>query len=335
VNPFVGTGKGIPSAQAAFPTHADCAFGVVIRSEIVGITTRTAHDPWGLVVRRLFTTEEARRRGIGPAELRWGERTGRWRRIERGVYGEGPQEPTALERAVAVVIVTGGVASGTLAGVLHRLDGVELDGVGVTIEPGRRRRCAGVHRRPLAAERVAEVDGIRCTDGLQTLLDLAALIDDLRWEQALESALRRRLVDVGRLDVSGVVGAARIRRVLTLRPAGAPPTGSLLETLMVQLVRTLPAVPEPSRQVEVRNSYDEFVACVDLAWPDLGLFVELDGQQHKDQPVYDARRETAVVAATGWLCGRFTWSEVVGLPRSTGRRVVGLVDQARRRPLAG
>ena len=81
------------------------------------------------------------------------------------------------------------------------------------------------------------------------------------------------------------------------------------------------------------NVYGEFVARVDLAWPELGIFIELDGQQHKDQPVYDARRETAVVAATGWLCGRFTWTEVNYLPRVTTRRLEDIADQARGRPL--
>jgi very-short-patch-repair endonuclease len=88
------------------------------------------------------------------------------------------------------------------------------------------------------------------------------------------------------------------------------------------------------RQFTVYDEHGEFVACVDLCWPQLGLFIELDGQQHKGQPVYDARRETAVVAATGWLVGRFTWYEVVHLPRQTTLRLARLVEQARRRPLA-
>ncbi len=96
---------------------------------------------------------------------------------------------------------------------------------------------------------------------------------------------------------------------------------------MVQLVRRVPDLPDPVRQVEVGW------ARVDLAWPSLGLFVELDGQRHKDQPLYDSRRETEIVAATGWLCGRFTWSEVVRLPTSTARRLAALADQARRRPI--
>jgi len=132
---------------------------------------------------------------------------------------------------------------------------------------------------------------------------------------------------------SGARGAARVRRVLGLRPAGAPPTESLLETLMVQLARTVPGLPVPDRQVQIHDADGAFVARVDLAWPKLGLFVELDGQHHKGQPVYDARRETAIVAATGWLCGRFTWTEVVDYPVSTRRRLGALARQARRRPL--
>jgi very-short-patch-repair endonuclease len=125
-----------------------------------------------------------------------------------------------------------------------------------------------------------------------------------------------------------------MRRVLELRPTGAPPTESLLETLMVQLARSIPGLSAPTRQLVVRTEAGVFVARVDLCWPELGLFIELDGQQHLGQPVYDANRETAVVAETGWLCGRFTWHEVVHLPRATARRLAAIVDQARRRPIA-
>ena len=273
-------------------------------------------------MRRLFTTQAAMAQGLTLSALKWGEASGRWRRVRRGVYAEGPDEPTALDRAIAEVVANHAVAGGRLVGVLHGLDAVTLQP-----EP--------VRRRQLPHERVVDVGGVRCTDGLQTMVDLAAALDDLRWEQALESALRRRLLRAGDLEAQlgelgrrRVPGTARARRVLDLRPPGAPPTESLLETLMVQLARRIPGLPDPARQVEVGT------ARVDLAWPSLGLFVELDGQQHKDQPVYDARRETAVVAATGWLCGRFTWTEVVRVPASTARRLAALADQARQRPIA-
>jgi hypothetical protein len=125
-----------------------------------------------------------------------------------------------------------------------------------------------------------------------------------------------------------------MRRVLAVRPDGAPPTERLLETLMVQLAREVGCLPEPTRQHEIVDSHGAFVARVDLSWPELGLFLELDGQHHEGQPVHDARRETAVVAATGWLPGRFTWHEVVRVPRTTARRLAALAEQARRRPPA-
>ena len=154
------------------------------------------------------------------------------------------------------------------------------------------------------------------------MVDLATCLSDLVWEQALESALRKRLTSVQALHGRGN------RRVLARR-GDVPVTESLLETLMVQLARTVPGLPDPVRQYWI----EEARARLDLAWPELGLFVELDGQHHEGQPVYDARRETAVVAATGWLCGRFTWTEVVRVPGSTARRLGALADQARNRPL--
>ncbi|HYU39868.1 MAG TPA: type IV toxin-antitoxin system AbiEi family antitoxin domain-containing protein [Acidimicrobiia bacterium] len=276
-------------------------------------------------MRRLFTAEEAAARGLTREALRWGERRGRWRRIDRQVYAEGADDPDAFDRARARVLATGGIASGRLAGVLHGLDGVtELD------ERPLRRRVLPEHR-------IVAIDGIRCTDGLQALVDLAANLDDLRWEQALESALRRGLTSLPEIEAAlsalsraRTPGVPRMRRVLTVR-GGEPPTESLLETLMVQLVRRVNGLPDPARQFEVVDQDGSFVARVDLAWPELCLFLELDGQHHKGQPVYDARWETAVVAATGWLPGRFTWHEVVRIPASTTRRLVALAEQARGR----
>lgn len=203
---------------------------------------------------------------------------------------------------------------------LHRLDGIELGGT-------------PTHRRVLPPDRVVVIDGVPCADALQTLVDLAAVVDnDDVWEQALECALRRRLVTVAALRQVVGSGAPCIRRVLDRRPHGAPPTGSLLETLALQLARQVRGLGEPVRQLCVCDEHGDLVAYVDLAWPKLGLFIELDGQQHRGQPIYDARRQTAVTDATGWLCGRFTWYEVVRLRVVTARRLNGLVDQCTRRP---
>jgi len=185
------------------------------------------------------------------------------------------------------------------------------------------------------------VAGFRCTDGLQTLSDLAHRLSDDLWEQALESAVRLDLVAIAVIDVElphlgrqRIKGTRRIRRVLLERPDGAAATESLLETLMIQIARLVPWLPPPQRQVDIYDGWGRFVARVDLAWPELGLFIELDGQHHKGQPVYDASRETLVVATTGWLVGRFTWTECTTHRLHTARRLEALAAQARRRPLA-
>jgi len=271
-------------------------------------------------VRRLFTTEEAARAGLSRDALRWGARTGHWRKLDRNVWADGAEPPTLFDEARAAALACNGVASGCLAGTLLGYDGIMATGVDITIPPKSTSRRVGARRRLLPEERVIVAGGVRCTDHLQTLIDLAALVDDLVWEQALESALRRRLT-----TIDAVTGN---KRVLGRRPAGAPPTESLLETLMVQLIRTVPGLPEPVRQLWIEAAG----ARLDLTWPQLGLFIELDGQHHKDQPVYDARRETAVVAATGWLCGRFTWREVVVVPAVARRRLADIAEKARARP---
>ncbi|HVT76795.1 MAG TPA: hypothetical protein VHD87_07175 [Acidimicrobiales bacterium] len=137
---------------------------------------------------------------------------------------------------------------------------------------------------------VVEVDGVCVTSATHTLLDLAARLSDATWEQALESALRKQLTSIAAIEAglpemsrARTPGVRTIRRVLQRRPTNAPPTESLLETLAIQLFR-LEGFPEPQRQVVVTTRHGSFVARVDLAWPELGVFVELDGQHHRGQP---------------------------------------------------
>jgi hypothetical protein len=151
-------------------------------------------------VREMFTTKDAAARGITPSELRWGCHTGRWRLLDWGVYGHGPVDPSGVDRALAAVVRSGGIASGRLAGVLHELDSVGFGGLDMTVLPGRSASMPGVRRRVLDPERITVLSGIPCTDGLQTLVDLAAPLDDLVWEQALESGLRKKLLVVGQLE---------------------------------------------------------------------------------------------------------------------------------------
>lgn len=109
-----------------------------------------------------------------PAELRWGARTERWRRVDRGVYAVGPEPLTRLDRRWR-------------RSSPHRR---------VARSRGRRsRRIGSSSRSPARAHHIC-VRNPRCTDGLQTVVDLAALLDDLTWEHAAESAFHKKLTSV-------------------------------------------------------------------------------------------------------------------------------------------
>jgi len=287
-------------------------------------------------MRKLYTLDMFREQGISRSAIRWGESRGRWRSLCRGVWGEGDEPASDIDMARAAVVASRGMASGLLAGCLLGLDAVDdVDEVApcIRVGPTASNWRAGVRRSAVAQEHVVYVDGVPCTDMFQTLLDLAPQLDDLRWEQVLECVLRRDGCTVRDIEQAavGIPGAARIRRVLGLRPPDAAPTESLLETLVVQLARDVPGLPPPVRQFVILSEHGSFIARIDLAWPDLGLFLELDGQGHKGQPVYDAHRQTLVIATTGWLVGRFTWYEVVYIPKTTTRRLGELLAQALRR----
>src|SRR5579871_2956325 len=130
------------------------------------------HSRCGETMRRLYTTAELRRLGITESAIRCSLKKGRLTRVIPGVYVKGPEPPSPLEEAAAVVAATGGIASGSLAGVLLEIDGVTLCGPDVIVSPEGSGRRPGVRRRTFPAERVVRAHGIPCTDGLQTLVDL-------------------------------------------------------------------------------------------------------------------------------------------------------------------
>jgi hypothetical protein len=259
-------------------------------------------------------------------------------RVARAAYVEAGAA-TELEKALAVAKAAHGVNTGAVAAALRHVDCPDVAGPCFIVPPTASGRRPGAKRLAYPADRICHLNGIPVVDGLQMLVDLAADLDDVLWEQSLESTLHRKLTTIQLLEAAlpdlsraKTKGVAVMRRVLALRPPGAPPTESLLETLMVQLARSIGA-PEPTRQFRVFNEFGEFEGRVDLCWPALGVFCELDGQGHKGQPLYDANRQTRVAAATGWLCGRFEWTEVRYNPVPTGRRLLRLLAQAERRPL--
>lgn len=74
-------------------------------------------------------------------------------------------------------------------------------------------------------------------------------------------------------------------------------------------------LPTPVLQHRVLGAQGEFLGEVDLAWPELHVLVEFDGDVHRERRVFvnDVRRQNGLVLA-GWVVLRFTSADVRGRP---------------------
>lgn len=215
--------------------------------------------------------------------------------------------------------MTNGVAADSLNAVLQNFDGVKLSNPRILVPRKVSASRDGIVRTTVMPTETVLRHQVRCTPPGVTLLSLTKTLDDIVWEQTMEFCLRKKFVTPSQL-LEWSQRNNRVRRVLETRGGlEMPNTDSLLETLAIQLLRRDPRIPVPIRQFPIHLGTGRRLAKLDLCWPALGLFVELDGQQHEDQPVYDARRQTEVTAVTGWRCGRLTWDEVTQWPEATLR----------------
>jgi hypothetical protein len=275
-------------------------------------------------VRELRTAASLAGVGVTRDRIKWALKTGRWTLIIRGVYGRGPERPSELDRVRATALVTGGVLDAVASGHIQGFEGVERWWPRVLVVKTTSGKRDGVRRvRELPADTI-EMGQVPAMTPADALRELASVLDDVHWEQALEYCLRKKLV--APTDMSEW-HHDRVRRVIRQRGGLlVPPTESLLETLAVQLIRQDPSIPTPTRQLAIYDGEGNFVGRPDLCWPELGIFLELDGQGHKDQPVYDANRQTRITIKTGWRCGRLTWTQVHDFPEGTLRDIAALVE---------
>ena len=260
----------------------------------------------------------------------------RWRRVAPGIYlvRAQPADWRAPLLAAQLWGGPGAVLSHDSAGALLGL------GVSRAVHLSVRRSTKPpadwyVHRRAVPAERVvvSATGLLRHTDLLSTLADLAASLDDVRFEWALESALRLRLstsvalADLGVGDGKGQA-ARRVRRVLALRGADVQPTGSVLETQFVQAAAV--DVPALQRQVRLDLGGGHGTVFLDLAWPELGLFIEIDGHWHDEAPARadDRNRQNEIVIAMGWRPLRYSGDDLRRRPCYCATRLEAACRQA-------
>lgn len=262
--------------------------------------------------------------------------------VAPGLYRVCGVPQTERMAIAAAVSATGGAASfGTAASLLHLDAPTSTVPIDVTVDVDRAhprlRRVevetsvrsfhpVVVHRYIGGGGPVLSIDGVRCTDAAQTVIDLAARLapDDLG--NAFERARRLGLVTPAvlarrfeRVDTGNRKGAPAIREVL----ADARP-GVLDSELEARAGRLLVRSPlaEPTRQFWVRVSERQRYR-IDFAWPDLLVAVEAEGfEWHGGRAQWKAdRRRVAALERLGWRVLVVTWDDVVLRPAETIERI--------------
>lgn len=264
-------------------------------------------------------------------------RSGEWQRFARATYVVPHRVDAWTAAAACCLYVPSAALAGTGAGRWWRLDGMPTgraeDRLVVPVTCAVRHPMLRRSRDLLPWEVRNEPDGcLRITDPTRTLIDLSAVLDSERLELAVESALCRGLTTEPRLRLrarqlrkQGRRGPAPLLRLLDRRAAGRAESSG--EVLLLQLLRAA-GIEAPVRQHRLGRWR------FDLAWPELRVAVELDGDHHrsKSQLQRDDRKQNAAVL-WGWTVLRFTWDRIAGEPDRVVAELRHVLAAARARPI--
>lgn len=199
--------------------------------------------------------------------------------------------------------------SGRTAAWLLGLDMTPCDPIEVTIDrtvPVRARAGVKLRRAALSEPEVIAVGNLRVTSALRTIRDLGSGRDQIEAVVANEIGIRSGAVTLCELadfvaEHPGEKGIKRLRRALALVE---PRSESPMETrLRLHLIKA--RLPHPSVQIDIHDSSGDFLGRADLYYPDRGLIIEFDGDNHRDRLVPDLRRQNSLINA-GYHLLRFS-----------------------------
>jgi hypothetical protein len=294
------------------------------------LLARLAAGQWGVIARSQLLGA-----GVTVAAIDYTLRTGRLRRIHRGVYMLGGAAVCIEARWIAAVVACGPGA------VLSHRDAAALCGlllpprrtlIDVTT-PRSRGAQAGIdlHRtRTLSPPSVTVIRGIATTSVSRTLIDLTEVSPDNHLARAFDEADRLGRLNLYDLDArmhesAGRHGLPRLRRLLDRhRPTGF--SRSDLERLFLSLTAAV-RLPPP-----LVNQCIEGLE-VDFHWPDLRLVVEVDSYEYhrtRARFEHDRARDRRLTTA-GWRVLRITDHALVHEPTSVENDLRALARRAKPR----
>lgn len=278
------------------------------------------------------------RRTVDPPQgiTAWDLRSGRYRRLVRGVYiaTTTPVTPLVLAEAGLLVAGEGSVVSHQTAARVW--GGVVPDDGLVHVTCLRRPRGSGVKsHRPKPGQRGTSVRGIAVTTPASTFVDLSDELGLVDLVVLGDSLVRAGCVTAEQLVAAAATYQGKARRLA--RRAASLVRGEVdspMET-RVRLLMVLARLPEPVVNHKVRWPDGRVRWRFDLSFPTFGLVIEYDGRQHAEsdeQWDHDIDRHE-------WMDGRdvrlvVVWSkDVCRTPaRALGRIVAAMRDRGMRVP---
>lgn len=172
--------------------------------------------------------------------------------------------------------------------------------------------------------------GFTITAPVRTITDLSAILDRLRLERVLESALRRGDLTLEELkqlveeNPSRMPGLPALKELVEGHPG--TPTDSDLETIVWQIIRAA-GLPLPVRQYWILDERGRRVARADFVYVEQRLIIEPDGfgsHSKLDDWLHDRRRQNAVVRL-GWTVYRVPYRDAHGNPEQVAREIAELL----------
>lgn len=274
--------------------------------------------------RGLVTCRDAHGLGMSDVDLARLVRRGVLARVQPQVYRFTSVPPDPLAPLLAAVLSAGGqaVVSMQTAAALHGLDRIgSLSPPRITVPQTYKHELwdVVVHRtRRLEPPDVVQVDGIPCTSGARTLIDLAAVVDRTLLTALVDDAIGSGVVSRSHLHVRALAlrnGRTGVGNILLLTADDADNGFRSWLERRAAFVLESAGVSRP-RWNEPIYEDGRLLGIADACWHEQRLIVEFDGLRFHSTPQQrraDAERERRLVLA-GWRVLRFTWHDVVEQP---------------------
>lgn len=275
----------------------------------------------------VFTRSQAQKAGATRGQIHRRILSGLWLQHSRDTLLLAGAPKTREQTLLASCMTWGpaAVVSHRAAASMWLLEGLHLDHPELTVPRGKRHREHGsvvIHRNQLERIDVTRIGCIPVTTPARTLIDLAAVVHRDLLEEALDDALRRRLVTIARVErrlevIRGQGGRRGVRVIGALldERKGIAVPESRFETRLFRLIRRA-GLPLPVPQYVVRDDAGRFVARPDFVYPAARLAIEAESRLHHElerDVARDQHRRNALMLI-GWRILHVRWEELVEHP---------------------